>query len=84
MRKLYNLSLFLLSYVCSFAQQQNIPVPKPHQLKWHEAELGAVFHYDLHPSGGTRLFAACSISGALSIDMNILDKGGNHHGYFWF
>ena len=36
------------------------------------------------PSGGTRLFAACSISGALSIDMNILDKGGNHHGYFWF
>ena len=54
MRKLYNLSLFLLSYVCSFAQQQNIPVPKPHQLKWHEAELGAVFHYDLHVFDGIR------------------------------
>ncbi len=24
------------------------PVPAPHQLKWHEAELGVVFHYDLH------------------------------------
>lgn len=54
MRKLYYLSLFLLSYVCSFAQQQNIPVPKPHQLKWHEAELGAVFHYDLHVFDGIR------------------------------
>lgn len=24
------------------------PVPASHQLKWHEAELGVVFHYDLH------------------------------------
>ena len=27
---------------------------KPHQLKWHEAELGAVFHYDLHVFDGIR------------------------------
>lgn len=29
-----------------------IPVPAPHQLKWHEAELGVVFHYDLHVFDG--------------------------------
>jgi arylsulfatase A-like enzyme len=27
---------------------------KPHQLKWHEAEMGAVFHYDLHVFDGIR------------------------------
>lgn len=47
---------FLLSLLfCSawgFAQQTDIPVPKPHQLKWHEAEMGAVFHYDLHVFDG--------------------------------
>ena len=40
--------------ICSFAQQQSIPVPKPHQLKWHEAEMGEVFHYDLHVFDGIR------------------------------
>ena len=39
MKKLCYLSLFILYSVCSFAQQQAIPVPKPHQLKWHEAEM---------------------------------------------
>lgn len=28
------------------------PVPAPHQLKWHEAEMGVVFHYDLHVFDG--------------------------------
>lgn len=28
------------------------PRPAPHQLKWHEAELGVVFHYDLHVFDG--------------------------------
>ena len=46
MKKLCYLSLFILYSVCSFAQQQAIPVPKPHQLKWHEEEMGAVFHYE--------------------------------------
>ena len=54
MKKLCYLSLFILYSVCSFAQQQAIPTPKPHQLKWHEAEMGAVFHYDLHVFDGIR------------------------------
>lgn len=29
-------------------QQIDIPNPAAHQLKWHEAEFGVVFHYDLH------------------------------------
>ena len=35
-----------MNCVLSVAQPEII-VPKPHQLKWHEAEMGAVFHYDL-------------------------------------
>lgn len=30
----------------------DIAVPAPHQLKWHEAEMGVVFHYDLHVFDG--------------------------------
>ncbi len=26
----------------------NYPIPASHQLKWHESELGVLFHYDLH------------------------------------
>ena len=52
------LKLILLSATLTatyaFAQQQAIPTPKPHQLKWHEAEMGAVFHYDLHVFDGIR------------------------------
>ena len=47
MKKFNFICLSILYSICSFAQQQSIPVPKPHQLKWHEAEMGAVFHYDL-------------------------------------
>ena len=54
MKKLCYLSLFILCSAYSFAQQQDIPTPKPHQLKWHEAEMGAVFHYDLHVFDGIR------------------------------
>lgn len=54
MKKLCHLSLFILCSAYSFAQQQDIPTPKPHQLKWHEAEMGAVFHYDLHVFDGIR------------------------------
>ena len=55
MKTLYFIFLFICSSVCSSAQVQNIiPVPKPHQLKWHEAEMGAVFHYDLHVFDGIR------------------------------
>lgn len=54
MNKFYYLFLFLFCSVCSFAQKQEIPVPKPNQVKWSEAELGAVFHYDLHVFDGVR------------------------------
>ena len=32
----------------SITSEIEYPGPAPHQLKWHEAELGVVFHYDLH------------------------------------
>ena len=54
MRTLYYLSFFIFYSICSYAQQPLIPTPKPHQLKWHEAEMGAVFHYDLHVFDGIR------------------------------
>lgn len=34
--------------------QPSVVLPSPHQLKWHEAEMGAVFHYDLHVFDGIR------------------------------
>ena len=49
----YTLLLLFFSTYC-VAQQSNIPVPKPLQMKWHEAEMGAVFHYDLHVFDGIR------------------------------
>ncbi len=30
----------------------DIPLPAACQLKWHEAELGVIFHYDLHVFDG--------------------------------
>ena len=53
MKILYTFLLFLMNCVLSVAQPEII-VPKPHQLKWHEAEMGAVFHYDLHVFDGVR------------------------------
>lgn len=48
--------ILLLTLCCEYclAQTTNITVPKAHQLKWHEAEMGAVFHYDLHVFDGIR------------------------------
>ena len=34
------------------AGEPEIPVPAEHQVKWHEAEMGVVFHYDLHVFDG--------------------------------
>lgn len=33
---------------------QHLPVPSLKQLKWHQAEMGAIFHYDLHVFDGVR------------------------------
>ena len=45
------LILLLSPVVCAWTGP-GIPVPSPRQLKWHEAEMGAVFHYDLHVFDG--------------------------------
>ena len=55
MKRIATLLLFILSLsLSSYAQSSTPVVPKPHQLKWHEAELGAIFHYDLHVFDGIR------------------------------
>ena len=42
------LSTNILSAQTLKTSKASYPVPASHQLKWHEAELGVVFHYDLH------------------------------------
>ena len=44
------LFLFVFNYIESHTQKTRIenPIPNKAQLAWHRAELGAVFHYDLH------------------------------------
>lgn len=46
----------LLAALCltasAFGAGEKLPVPTPNQVKWHEAELGVVFHYDLHVFDG--------------------------------
>ena len=48
------LILFFPVCVVSFAQDLIIPTPNPAQLAWQQAELGAVFHYDLHVFDGEK------------------------------
>lgn len=35
-------------------QRESTPRPSPVQLAWQEAELGLVYHYDLHVFDGVR------------------------------
>lgn len=54
-RKLSCIALLLTVSLLSSASVKDtacIPVPAERQLKWHEAELGVVFHYDLHVFDG--------------------------------
>lgn len=44
--------LLLLKGITVYAQKTGYPHPAPHQLKWHESEMGVVFHYDLHVFDG--------------------------------
>ena len=41
------------------AQSVVLPVPAPRQLKWHEAEVGVLFHYDLHVFDG-EVYGQCT------------------------
>ena len=44
--------LLILLFFCFLTSQtqetKSNPVPETYQIKWHEAELGVIFHYDLH------------------------------------
>ncbi|MDO5607798.1 MAG: alpha-L-fucosidase [Capnocytophaga sp.] len=45
----------IMSTIVAFAQTaQSVITPVPHQIKWHEAEFGVVFHYDLHVFDGKK------------------------------
>ena len=46
---------FIISF-SSFSQTKKYPFPVPNkqQLAWQEAELGVVFHYDLHVFDGMK------------------------------
>lgn len=55
MKKLVSAILALLCPLPASGQTAlpaKVAVPAPHQLKWHEAEMGVVFHYDLHVFDG--------------------------------
>lgn len=46
--------LFWSSILPVFAQKDDIPLPNSAQLTWQDAELAAVFHYDLHVFDGKK------------------------------
>lgn len=50
--------LFILLYALysplEICAQHNVPIPSSSQLKWQNAELTAVFHYDLHVFDGKK------------------------------
>ncbi|MCY1719325.1 alpha-L-fucosidase [Prolixibacteraceae bacterium Z1-6] len=49
------LSLFLIAFSPLLAQNQaEVPIPTQAQLNWQNAELVAVFHYDLHVFDGVK------------------------------
>ena len=41
-------AIFLLCVISLHAQVKSLPLPNKQQLAWQKAELGVVFHYDLH------------------------------------
>ena len=48
--------LFVMAMVCCMVkgEAQTQPSPTAQQLRWHNAEMGAIFHYDLHVFDGKR------------------------------
>lgn len=48
MKKLVIFLVLVCPVLFGMGQQRSYPVPTPEQVRWHEAELGVVFHYDLH------------------------------------
>lgn len=54
MKTIYLLLSLVLSINLFAQKNKNYPVPKPQQMKWHQAEIGVVFHYDLHVFDGEK------------------------------
>lgn len=54
MKKFLLTTSFLLFTHIGLSAQKQIPLPKPAQITWQEAELTAVFHYDLHVFDGKK------------------------------
>lgn len=55
MKTRFYLALFWAAcFLPVLGQQTELPSPAPRQLKWHEAEMGVIFHYDLHVFDGSR------------------------------
>lgn len=52
MKRIIGLCCGLLIGLSVYSQTPSYPLPAPHQLKWHEAEIGVIFHYDLHVFDG--------------------------------
>lgn len=46
--------LFIISAAGLFSQNHHLPVPTEAQLRWAHAELGVIFHYDLHVFDGEK------------------------------
>ena len=51
---LYLAILLIASIFPATGQEADILRSAPHQLKWHESEMGVVFHYDLHVFDGIK------------------------------
>lgn len=53
-KNLLTLLVLLLTCGMVYAHRTEVQTPKPapRQIKWHEAEMGVVFHYDLHVFDG--------------------------------
>lgn len=55
MKKVSYILFFMACTVYTlWGQQQEGPLPTSSQLKWHDAEMGVVFHYDLHVFDGIK------------------------------
>lgn len=48
MKKLLIFLVLVCPGLSGMGQQRSYPVPTPEQVRWHESEIGVVFHYDLH------------------------------------
>lgn len=54
MSKIKTLIFIISAWLSISLAAQVVPQPAPHQIKWHESELGVVFHYDLHVFDGVK------------------------------